>query len=257
MNIQYFLDNIKNNIDFFLRSRITFSRKNYTEQNENKEDIFENEEQKNLSRTLDKKYNINSLALGTVQNYLENLYCLEILNKYISIQDKKDISVLDIGSKNWNYAKSEYLFFANNFENIHLNGIEIDAFRMSTNLYTRYEIAKYHIKDLKNTNYIAGDFLKHNQKYDYIIWFLPFITEYPLVKWGLPLRYFKPLLMLKHAYNSLNADGELLIINQGEKEYNIQKNLNDELGLNAEYYGEINDIFDVFEHERYICKIKK
>ena len=63
--------------------------------------------------------------------------------------------------------------------------------------------------------YIAGDLLKHNQKYDYIIWYLPFITEYPLIKWGLPLKYFKPLKMLEHAYHLLNKNGELLIINQG------------------------------------------
>jgi len=257
MNIPYFIDDIKNNIDFFLRNKITFSRKNYTEQNENKNDIFESSEQLKHALYLNEKYNTNIITSGTVQNYLENLYCLDVLDKYISISHEDNITVLDIGAKNWNYAKGEYVFFTKNAKNISLNGIELDAFRMSVNLYTRYEIAKYHIKNLQNTKYIVGDFLKHKQKYDYIIWFLPFVTEYPLIRWGLPLKYFKPLLLLEHAYNSLNNGGELLIINQGKKEYNIQQKLNEQLKLNAKYYGKTDDFFEVYTQDKYACKIIK
>ena len=127
---------------------------------------------------------------------------------------------------------------------------------MCSNFYNRYEISKFYKKDLKNTEYIAGDFLKHSQKYDYIVWILPFITEYPLIKWGLPLEYFKPEEMLLHAYDLLKPDGEILIINQGEKEAEIQTELFKQTGLAAEFTPEkIDDIFGLLKNDRYCSKV--
>ena len=101
--------------------------------------------------------------------------------------------------------------------------------------------------------------MKHHQKYDYIIWILPFITEYPLVRWGLPLKYFKPEEMLIHAYNLLNPNGELLIINQGQEEYLIQQNLINSTISNSEYLplGEVEDYFNLFKNKRFSSKLIK
>ena len=129
-------ENIKNSIDFFIRSKTKFSRKNFVEKDE-----------KLLFR-----------------NYLENLYTYDIAK------------ILDIGSKNWFYAKGEYSFFKSFVQTPCLDGVEIDAFRLYSNLYSRYESAKFYTKNLKNTNYIAGDLLSISDTYDYIIWFLPFVT---------------------------------------------------------------------------------
>ena len=63
--------------------------------------------------------------------------------------------------------------------------------------------------------------------------------------------------MLLHAYELLNKNGELLIVNQGEKEYNLQKELNKKMNINAVYLGEIEDIFNLFYHKRYCSRIKK
>ena len=60
-------------------------------------------------------------------------------------------------------------------------------------------------------------------KYDYIIWFLPFVLYEPHKYWGLPKKYFYPEKLLDHAYNLLNQNGEMLIVNQGEKEFEVQK----------------------------------
>ena len=95
-------------------------------------------------------------------------------------------------------------------------------------------------------------------KYDRIIWILPFITEYPLLRWGLPLKYFIPEKMLFHAYELLNPNGELLIINQGENEYKIQQSLNSKLSITGiTYYGEQEDRFNLFRNKRFCCKIIK
>ena len=246
----YILDNLKNNFDFFIRSHIPFSRKNYNE------NIADNSLDYKYTANL-KQYDLDFLKKSSKRIFLENLYFLNVFDKTFSKNKKENIKILDIGSKNWSYIKSEYLFFKSFQDNFILNGIELDAYRLSTNFYTRYEIAKYYKKDLKNTNYIAGDFLRHNQKYDYIIWILPFICKYPHIKWGLPLRYFQPKKMLLHAYNSLNSGGEMLIINQGEDEYLIQQELNNNLKLSAKYYGEIEDDFNLFKNKRYCSKITK
>lgn len=225
--MKYFLDNLKNSFDFTLRNKFNFSRKNYFEKQK-------------------------------LTDILRDIYYFNIFKKYFSnIEENKEISVLDIGSKNWEYVNSEYSFFNSYTKNFILNGIELDAYRLNSNFYTRLEIAKFYIKNMANTNYIAGDFLEHNQLYDYIIWILPFITKYPLVKWGLPLKYFKPLEMLEHANNLLKDKGELLIINQGEDEYSAQKELNQKLNLKAQYYGEIEDRFNLFKNKRYCMKIIK
>ena len=248
-----FFNDLRNRFDFFLRSHITFSRKDYSEAT-NKE-ILENviTDYKNLST----KYNLNLLENLSARNVLENLYFLNIFDKYLTKKPNQTLSLLDIGSKNWNYVKSEYLFLSSLSNEPKLDGIELDAYRLNCQFYSRYKIAKFYTKDLKNTNYISGDFIKHKGKYDYIIWILPFITEYPLQKWGLPLKYFKPKEMLNHAFELLKEGGEILIINQGEEEYKIQQDLNKKLNIQTEYYSEAEDKLNLFKNKRFVSKIIK
>ncbi len=249
----YFTENIKNTIDFFLRRNISYSRKNYTEKPENINKYRKEKQYIELS----KKYNLGLFENSSKNNFLLNLYFLSVFDKYLIKKDCKNISILDIGSKNWEYVKSEYLFFKSFCKNITLNGIELDSNRLNSKLYNRYEVSKFHTKNLENTNYISGDLLEHEVKYDYIIWILPFMSEYPLIKWGLPLKYFKPEKMLLHAYNLLKDGGQLLVINQGENEYNIQKALNNKLKLNCSYFNAVSDEFNIFKNKRFCSVISK
>ena len=257
--MQYIIENFRNNFNFFLRNLIIFSRKNYFESPQDLSDIFENNEQENLYETLKNKYGTLLSQNATRRIFLLNLYYLNLFDKSFSKKTKDNVSVLDIGSKNWEYVKSEYVFFKSFINDFILNGIELDAYRMCSNFYNRYEIARFYIKGLQNVNYIQGDFVKHQQKYDYIIWILPFITKHPLVKWGLPLKYFKPQEMLIHAYNLLKSEGELLIINQGEEEYLIQQELINKTIPNNIYLplGEIEDSFGIFKNKRFCSKLIK
>lgn len=192
-----FFKNLHNEIDFFFRRNIKLSRK-----------ISENKEP------------------------WETQHVSEWLENNISV-GKDNIKILDIGAKNWFYVQDLYNFFKyNNFEKeIFLDGIEIDAYRVYTDFHTRYDYALHYSKGLKNCRYIPGDFLKHNEKYDYITWFYPFVTELPLLEWGLPLSTFKPLDMLRHAVASLKPEGIILIKNLNEKEYTIQENLFQKLNI--------------------------
>lgn len=248
--MKHFIQNLKNNIDFFLRQHLSFSRKNYFEKNESKERVSSDE-------YLSEKFDLNYLkSNSTTQNYLENLYIIDILNKFLNINFQETLNVLDIGCKNWFYAKGEYAFFKKYCKNLYLDGIELDGNRIYSNFYSRAEVAKFHIKNLDGTTYIQKNFLEHNKKYDYIIWILPFVTEEPLLKWGLPKNCFYPEKMLLHAYNSLNFEGKVLIINQGEVEYKIQQELCEKLNLSYTLLGEIQSDFSTYKNKRYAILIK-
>jgi len=222
-------EEIRNNIDFFIRNKTRFSRKNFIEKNE----------------------------LLLERNKKENLYTYQVLDDYFNKNFKEKISVLDIGSKNWFYAEGEYKYFKSFCKNFELDGIEIDAFRLYSNLYSRYEVAQYHIKNLENTNYIVGNLINLEKHYDYIIWFLPFVIPAPHILWGLPKRLFYPEKLLKHAYKLLNPDGQMLIINQGIYETEEQKKLLDKLNIPYEELGKITNKFFEYKNQRFGYLIKK
>lgn len=252
-----YYENLKNSIDFFLREKFKLSRKNYYEINEQKDNLFKTENAILCEKKLFQRYDLSYLKSNSTKvNYLENLYTVDLLDRYLKITQSQKINVLDIGSKNWSYAKGEYSFFKKHCETLNLDGIEIDANRLYTNFYSRAEVAKFHINNLNNTNYITGDFLKHNENYDYIIWFLPFVIETPHVKWGLPKKYFQPEKMLEHAYKLLNKNGKIFIINQGESEYEAQKSLCEKLSIDYIELGKIESIFFEYRNPRYGIIIK-
>lgn len=256
--MKHFIQNLRNNFDYFLRNKISLTRKNYFEQNESKQHLFKDSSLIELEKRLCEKFDLQYLKLNsTRQNYLDNLYTVHILEKYLDIKPRKVLKVLDIGCKNWFYAKGEYSFFKKYSADLQLDGVEIDTKRLYSNFYTRGEVAQFYIKGLKNTYYISKDFLKHNGKYDYLIWILPFVVKEPLLKWGLPLKYFKPETMLEHAYNSLNEGGTIFIINQGAVEYNIQIELCRNLKIPCTELGQIKSEILDYEIPRYAILIKK
>ena len=219
----------KNNIDFFIRNSTKFSRKNFIETN-----------QAEIER-----------------NSAQNKYTKDILERYFLNSQKQNLQILDIGSKNWFYAKGEHEFFSDFSSDFTLDGVELDAYRLYSNFYSRYEVTKYYIKNLKNTNYIVDDLLNIDKKYDYIIWFLPFVTIKPLQIWGLPKKYFCPEKLLNHAINLLNDGGQMIIINQGENEKEIQKQMLEKSGVDFEFLGEIKNEFYNFENKRFGFLVRK
>lgn len=248
---------MKNRIDFYLRNLFRFSKKGFCEENESKLELFsskaQEKEEKFVRRYLLKSFKKNSSR----QNYTENLYRLELLEDYLRPKRKQTLKVLDIGSKNWAYAKAEHAFFNKFTRQLTLDGIELDAYRVYTNFYSRYDAAKYYSQGLSGANYIVGDFLEHTGKYDFIIWVLPFISPFPHNCWGLPKKFFKPKDMLEKAFNDLTDDGIMLIVNQGKDEYEIQQQLFDELEIPYMPCGEFKSSFLSLEHKRFVSIVTR
>lgn len=254
--MKYILQNLKNRVDFFLRQHLKFSRRNYFVENESKEGLFTNSAVIERERMLFEKFDLDYIKLNsTRQNYLENLYTIDLLSRYLEVEFQDELKVLDIGCKNWFYAKGEYFFFKKYCNNLCLKGIEIDANRLYTNFYSRAEVAKFNIKDLENTKFIARDFLQYHDKFNYIVWILPFVYKEPLLKGGLPINYFQPEKMLLNAYDSLKENGKIFIINQGMEEYAVQIALCKKLGIKYIECGKVESCFLKYQ-DRYALLIK-
>ncbi|MBQ4114830.1 hypothetical protein IJD34_05450 [bacterium] len=221
--------NIKNSIDFFIRNNTKFSRKNYVQ---------------------------DDLDL-LKRNRQENIYIKELLSEVFQQSEKASLQILDIGCKNWFYVRGEYFYFEEFCKEFTLDGVEVDAYRLYNNLYSRYEVAKYYMQGLQNVNYIADNLLNINKKYDYIIWMLPFVIKSPHKKWGLPDSLFYPEKLLAHAYGLLNQGGQMLIVNQGEIEAEVQKSLLDKLQIPYEYLGEVKTKSFEYNYKRFGFLINK
>jgi hypothetical protein len=271
---------LKNSLDFYLRNLFKFSRKGYKDRSEAKEGLFNDEKVQIKEQRFLKRYKLDEFKeKSSRQNYLENLYVLELLEDYFSPKRKNSIHVLDIGSKNWSYAKAEHSFFSKFIRKsdfwhqeaqedgsvlfvqrdngLVIDGIELDAYRIYSNFYSRYDAAKYYTEGLSGANYIVGDFLEHRGKYDYIVWILPFVFDFPHKRWGLPKKYFNPKDMLLHAFESLNEDGVMVIVNQGKDEYEKQQQLFDELQILYMPCGEFKSSFLTYNHKRYVSIISR
>ena len=129
------------------------------------------------------------------------------------------------------------------------------------NIYTLnnecIKIGSGSIDNLKKSSVIniADDFLNLEDKFDYITWFMPFITANPHKKWGLPMKYFQPEKMLMHAHESLNDGGAIFVVNQGEAEYWLQKKLCEDLGIPYKEIGLIESEYSLYKLPRYAMLI--
>jgi hypothetical protein len=258
--------NFHNIIDFYIRNKLNFSRGKYIIENESKKDLFnefELEKRKILIKKellFREKYELNDFYKNSpLFLYQYNLLIIELLEKYIEKNEEKSLEILDIGSKNWEYLFGEYYFFKNGNKEKELSiyGIELDAYRRYKNLYTRYDYAISFTEKLKKSKYIVGDFMEHNGSYDYILCFFPFIIPSPLIHWGLPLKFLRPMEMLKHAYSLLKEDGILLISNQYSKEYELQSDYLKQLEFNFEKKGEFISNFMDQKRKWFITIVRK
>ncbi len=222
------LEDLRNTVDFFIRNKTRFSRKGFVEKNP-----------KLIER-----------------NKSENLYTKDVLAKYFTQTPRDYAKILDIGCKNWFYAKGEHNFFNQFCKKFVLEGVELDPHRLYSNFYSRYEVAKYYINGLENVNYISGNLLDLKNKYDYIIWFLPFVVLEPHLYWGLPKKLFCPERLLEHAFSLLNQNGEMLIINQGKTEAEVQRKMLEKLQIKYNDLGIIKNNYFEYQNERFGFLIK-
>jgi hypothetical protein len=237
------LIDLKNRFDFHLRNLIQWQKPGYTEtwDKARSEKDFHHPDLIVLAERLELNYGLSAYrSHASFARYLENLTRLLELESCLPeniMMTNKIIHALDVGARNWSYVPSVWQFIKNTFQtDVMLEGIELDAYRIYTDGYSRLDYATFfcqQVIELENIHqpnrlcFVPGDVMKDSptQHYDLVFCFLPFVFEEPLLDWGLPKHYFQPSAFLTRLISLLNDTGSLILVNQGEEEFEEQRRL--------------------------------
>jgi len=129
--------------------------------------------------------------------------------------------LVDVGSQNFYYAPVLHAFF----QPQSLTGIEVEGYRIYQDGYSRFDYATAYIRGLSNTQYRVMDFCEFDEPVDGITCFYPFLEPKALVRWRLPLKVFRPELMAYTMARVLRPKGFVFMVNRGEAEGAIAKDL--------------------------------
>lgn len=231
----------KNSFDYYLRRRFGPSRRGYSESGISLTKVL-NRLPAYETRTVVKlveKYRFEPyLRRLSHASVLDNVLHLVLLDRLFNYFTGAESRILDVGSKNFAYGPAIYSFFShlngtrsvvgdNGEGKPHLTGVEVDGKRLYLNLFTRQTCAKYYASLVPSAEYIVADFLTHNfdGTFDAICNFFPFMDQEALLDWGLPLRFFKPLDMIKRSYDLLVPGGKLFVAHTTMEEYSHARSL--------------------------------
>lgn len=217
----------RNSLDFFLRNHLTLTRRGYHEKGLALTDIEPklNPSDANRIKQLCHQYRLEEyLPFLEMRSFLDNCMHLWILDSLRPFIKQKNLHhVLDIGSKNFSYAVGifEFIKHINDGEAPRTTGIELDANRLYTNLYTRHECANYYTSLIPEASFKGGDFLSEDFEapFDLVINFFPFVLLDSLLDWGLPRRCFNPTAMFSKCHRILKEEGLLVLSYTDEEEY--------------------------------------
>jgi hypothetical protein len=229
----------QNAVEYPLRQLIKWRRGAPQFPNESKKRLFNHLagdtriEAENIEKGLRKRYHLETLRVhSTADHYRVNLFYLDMLDKAFS-QDSlllpETLHAADVGASDWFYLPGFHGFLrwwnTSTPRNIQLTGYEADAYRVYGNLFSRFDCAHAHMQGLENVHYVPKGFASQPARFHCITLFFPFVFLKDHLIWGLPRGKFKPAELLDRVLESLVSKGVLLIVNQGEKEHDAQKDL--------------------------------
>lgn len=227
---------IRNFIDYPLRQFFHWRREGLIHTNELKDELFNHlpePEQTitkiNANRLLE-EYHLQSLySSSSKQEYCINLYYIDMLEKSldgIPCDFPENMIAVDIGCSDWFYVHGLYSFFrwwrSSNGRNIKLYGYELDAYRLYSDLFSRYDHAISNIGDLHEVCFIDKEFIEQLGRFHFLCIFFPFVFYIDHLRWGLPPNKFNPQYFIQQCWNSIKPGGILVLVNQGEKEHKVQ-----------------------------------
>ena len=267
-----FITNLRNMIDYPLRQLFRWRRNglNLTYQSKKKMfSEFSEDEQIRLNYLAENylhKYDLDWIYRNSNQRiYRQNLYYLQLLEtvfKNAGVNSLPEtIHAADIGVSDWFYVQVLHSFCkkwnAEKDRKVLLEGYEIDAFRVYSDLYSRMDYALAFCSNLENVHYYPEAFKGREDFYDLVFMFFPFIHTREHLQWGLPIKYYDPHLLLSDTWKGLREGGYLLVVNQGQAEAEVQAGLFRELGITPFYNQKFNSKFYSYDFDRYAFLIKK
>ncbi len=188
-------------------------------------------------------------SLCNQSEYLENLYILSVLDQHLDSGQHPFLGPgLDLGCRNFSHLPALKSFRPHPW-----HGIELDAHARYWSGHTRRAHGEWMAAQHPGSQYLPTSLLSLPQgpQYNFISWWLPFVTEQSLRYWGLPRRFFQPHAMLSKAIELLCPGGTLFIANQGAHEASLQAALFRDLHLHPTNLGELVSPLSPFQHPRY------
>jgi hypothetical protein len=195
------LDDWRNRLDFAIRSRLRFGRE-VTERSVLASDLAWQED---------------------ARAFLFRLPWTRLLN---ALPDTLEIA--DVGARTFALAPVLRACLAG--KRAHITGIELDAYRRFPDFRTRKDHGEYWAKQVDGA-YFAGDVRAFRTPVDVLFLLDPFVSEAPLLAWGLPLTELAPLPIFAHCVSVLKRPGLLVISNPTDDEARISDALLHAQGL--------------------------
>tara|TARA_B100000530_G_scaffold305387_1_gene228851 strand:+ start:377 stop:1165 length:789 start_codon:yes stop_codon:yes gene_type:complete len=204
------------------------------------------ENQRARAEALRERYDLSSWSTGCDREDVElNLYHLDILDQHLS-DVPAPTRALDVGCRAWWNLPANHAFRPAPWL-----GIELDGHQRYVDGATRAGLARRRTELFEGASYRTGSVTELDGPYDLIVWLLPYITPGAFGADRLPRRYFSPDALLDHVLGLLSEQGTLLIINQGEDEARVQRELLASRSVEVTELGRLESPWPAFETERY------
>ena len=237
-----------NEIAFATRSRLRWSRGPVVLAQEPKQDLFdwlegaERRDAERVAARLERRYDLVALrARSTRLFYAENLALLECLEALVGgdplpASSEVLVRAVDVGCGVFQYATGLRAWLGThgvgtNWDpaprQVVLRGVEIDGYGIYRDGHSRADHGRAHAALAgPGTDFLVGDFggLAVPPQ-DLVTMFYPFLSAYPLLRWGSPISHLRPRRLVKAVARALRPGGWLIIANQTEAEFERLGNL--------------------------------
>jgi hypothetical protein len=211
-----------------------------------------------------RNYHLRSLSQSASPgSYRENLFYLDMLVQALERSNCKlpaRLDAADIGPSHWFYVQALQAglkwWRTTQERTVRLAGFEADAFRVYSDLYSRYDHALGNMRGLEDVQYIPEAFRPVEGYFHLLTIFFPFVFEKDHLEWGLPAAMFRPQQLLEDAYNSLKPGAPLIIVNQGEEEHHAQRAMLLQLGINPVCAYHQDPLLFQYRLDRYVLVVR-
>ncbi len=207
MSLKERFQNIRNTIDFYLRSQVRWGR--------------------NLPRGKPIKA-IDAQIQREFKEFL-NLFNWNLALSQVTLGP---LVVADIGARNFALAPVIDQHFRSLGYQTVVHGIEIDAYRRFTDFHTRADYGYDFAKKIEHGYYHPVDFLTWQKPLHLAFLLNPFVSIEALLAWGLPISKLMPKEIFLHAYQLLKPQAGIVVLsNTSEEERTISFDIAKEVGF--------------------------
>ena len=242
------LGDIHREVDWQLKRLLSFSTRARARAERDLADLLEGftEPQRQRFASLAASYRLTSWPLGDEGDEIQwNLSLLDVLDQHLDPGAGPD-GGLDVGSRHWGYLSALASFRPGPWL-----GVEVDGNQRYLNGQTRAHVARAHAAQVDSASYRVGCVTDVRGSFGLITWFLPFVTEEPLICSGLPRRFYQPAFLLNHVWSLVAPGGALMVINQEAGEAEVQERLFGDAGIEARSLGRVQSVWPAYENERF------